>query len=158
MVVASAGPYANQLHLVPGRHLCQHHSIRLDALPDTQPTVAKHWCEIWHTGCLQIKTKKLQKPDVYTFGDRKKLLIVIHALRITSLGDHALVKLKVVAQNRWSLNEGAVTGTDIVTAVSLSLLSIKCKRQSADTIVITNWYWLSTERPIIGQWQLSEHL
>jgi len=45
-------------------------------------------------------------------------LIVILALRITvkpALDDHPFVKLKVVAQNRWSLNKGSLTGTDIVT-------------------------------------------
>jgi len=36
---------------------------------------------------------------------------VIHALLITvkpALDDHSFDKLKVVAQNRWSLNEGSV--------------------------------------------------
>jgi len=40
------------------------------------------------------------------------LLIVISALRITvqsALGNHPFVKLKVVTQNRWSLNEGLLT-------------------------------------------------
>jgi len=46
---------------------------------------------------------------------------MIPALRITvkpALGDQPFVKLKVVAQNRWSLNEGSLTGTGIVTIVS----------------------------------------
>jgi len=52
------------------------------------------------------------------------LLIVIPALRITgtvkpALGDQPLVKLKVVVENRWLLNEGSLTGTGIVTIVSL---------------------------------------
>ena len=45
--VASAGPYANNLHLALDRQPHQHlitHSIfyRPDALPDAQPTVSKH--------------------------------------------------------------------------------------------------------------------
>jgi len=43
----------------------------------------------------------------------EKLLIVIPTLQITikpALGDHRLGKLKVVAQNRWLLSEGWVTG------------------------------------------------
>jgi len=40
------------------------------------------------------------------------------------LGNHPFVKLKVVTQNRWSLNEGSLPGTGIVTIVSLWLLSI----------------------------------
>jgi len=47
---------------------------------------------------------------------------MIPALRITvkpALDDHPLVKLKVVTQNRWSLNEGSLTGTGIVTIVTL---------------------------------------
>ena len=48
---------------------------------------------------------------------------MIPALRITLkhvLGDHPFVKLKEVAQNRWSLNKGSLTGTRIVvTTVSL---------------------------------------
>ena len=46
------------------------------------------------------------------------LLIVIPALRIAlkpTLGDHPFVRLKVVTQNRWLLNEGSLTGTGIVT-------------------------------------------
>jgi len=43
--VASAGPYANNLHLSPDRLLTPtpHHSIfyRLDALPDAEPTVSR---------------------------------------------------------------------------------------------------------------------
>jgi len=49
---------------------------------------------------------------------------VIPALGITvklAFGDHPVVKLKVVAQNRWSRNEGSLTGTGIVTIVSLSM-------------------------------------
>jgi len=47
---------------------------------------------------------------------------MIPALGITlkpALGDHPFIKLKVVAQNRWSLNEGSLTGTSIVTIVIL---------------------------------------
>jgi len=48
---------------------------------------------------------------------------MIPALRITvkaALSDHSFVKLKVVAQTRWSLSEGSLTGTGIfVTIVSL---------------------------------------
>jgi len=51
------------------------------------------------------------------------LLITIPALQI-ALGDHPFVKLKVVAQTRWSLDEGSLTGTGIVTIVNLSLLLI----------------------------------
>ena len=43
---------------------------------------------------------------------------MIPALRITvkpALGDHPFVNLKVVAQDTWSLSEGPLTGTDIVT-------------------------------------------
>jgi len=55
------------------------------------------------------------------------------------LGDHPFIKLKVVVQNRWSLNEGSITGTDIaVTIVTYQL----CKRQSADTVVIMGRYRL----------------
>jgi len=47
---------------------------------------------------------------------------VFPALRITvkpALGDHPFVKLKLVVQNRWSLNEGLLTETGIVTIVTL---------------------------------------
>ena len=47
------------------------------------------------------------------FEIENKLLIVIPALRIAvkpALGDHPIVKLKVVAQNRWLLNEGRLLG------------------------------------------------
>jgi len=43
---------------------------------------------------------------------------MIPALQITvkpALGEHPFVELKVVTQNRWSLNEGSLTGTGIVT-------------------------------------------
>ena len=45
MAVASAGLYANNLHLAPDRQPHQHlitHFYRPDALPDAQPTVTKH--------------------------------------------------------------------------------------------------------------------
>jgi len=45
---------------------------------------------------------------------------VIPALQITvehALGDQSFVKLKVVAQNRWSLNEGTLTATGIVVTI-----------------------------------------
>jgi len=58
------------------------------------------------------------------------LFIVIPALQITvkpALGDHPFVKLKVVAQNRWSCNEGSLKLLGqvlsllwVVTVVSLS--------------------------------------
>jgi len=47
---------------------------------------------------------------------------MIPALQITvtsALGDNPFVKLKVVVQNTWSVNEGSLTGTGIVTIVSL---------------------------------------
>jgi len=51
------------------------------------------------------------------------LLIVIPALKRVRVkpasGDHPFVQLKAVAQNRWSLNEGSLTGTGIDTIVSL---------------------------------------
>jgi len=44
--VASAGPYANSLHLAadrqPHQRLITQFFYRLDALPDAQPTVSKH--------------------------------------------------------------------------------------------------------------------
>jgi len=43
MAVASAGPYANNLHLAPDQH--QHliaQFLEADALPDAEPTVSKH--------------------------------------------------------------------------------------------------------------------
>jgi len=44
MAVASAGPYANNLHLAPDRLPTRRQSIFywLDALPDAQSTVSKH--------------------------------------------------------------------------------------------------------------------
>jgi len=54
MAVASAGPYAN-CKMCAGRSrqittLAPHHSIfyRPDALPDAQPTVAKHWRQLYY--------------------------------------------------------------------------------------------------------------
>jgi len=44
MAVASAGPYANNLHLAADRKTQQHpvtHFYKLDALSDAQPTVSK---------------------------------------------------------------------------------------------------------------------
>ena len=49
---------------------------------------------------------------------------MILALRVTvkpALGDHPFVKLNVVAQNRWSLSEGLLAGTGIVSIVTLRL-------------------------------------
>jgi len=47
VVVVSAGPYANHLHLAAIRWSCQHPITQIfyrpDALPDAQPTVSKHW-------------------------------------------------------------------------------------------------------------------
>jgi len=43
--VASAGPYANNLHLAPDRQPHQHlitHFLQEDALPDAQLAVSKH--------------------------------------------------------------------------------------------------------------------
>ena len=64
------------------------------------------------------------------------MFIVILALWITvkpALGNHPFIELKVVAQSRWSLNEGSLTGTDIVvTIVSLWLTN---KQQLGDTVV-----------------------
>jgi len=44
--MASAGPYANNLHLAPDRqtnqNLITQSLYRPDALPDAQPTVSKH--------------------------------------------------------------------------------------------------------------------
>jgi len=71
---------------------------------------------------LPINTKSYNNLTFLLFEIENKLLIVIPALRITvkpALGDHTFVKLKVVAQNRWLLNEGSLTGTGIVTIVSL---------------------------------------
>jgi len=46
VAVDSAGPYANHLHLASDKQPspAPHHSIvyRLDALPDTQPTLSKY--------------------------------------------------------------------------------------------------------------------
>jgi len=42
MAVASAGPYANNVHLVPDTDTSSLNFYRLDALPDAQPTVSKH--------------------------------------------------------------------------------------------------------------------
>jgi len=80
------------------------------------------------------------------------LLVVIPALRITvepALGDDPFVKLKVVAQNRCSLNEGSLTETGIVTIVSLWLLSVcypvssstaECRRnKNTPTNNVTKW-------------------
>ena len=39
--VASAGPYANNLHLTPHRHLITKF-LQAGALPDAQQTVSKH--------------------------------------------------------------------------------------------------------------------
>ena len=54
--MASAGPYANNLHLAPCRQITTptpHHSIfyRPDALPDAQPTVSKRWRRTGNRGC-----------------------------------------------------------------------------------------------------------
>jgi len=109
---------------------------------------------------LPINTKSYNNLTFLLFEIENKLLIVIPALRITvkpALGDHTFVKLKVVAQNRWLLNEGSLTGTGIVTIVSLWLLIIchpvsrecrqdvyqLCKWRSADTIIIIGRYQLS---------------
>jgi len=44
--VASAGPYANSLHLHTDNHTSSSSLdfYRPDAVPDAQPTVSKHWC------------------------------------------------------------------------------------------------------------------
>jgi len=43
MAVATAGPYANNLHLTPDINTSSLNVYRPDALPDAQPTVSKHW-------------------------------------------------------------------------------------------------------------------
>jgi len=44
LAIASAGPYANNLHLTPNHASTSLLSFyRLDALPAIQPTVSKHW-------------------------------------------------------------------------------------------------------------------
>ena len=66
--VASAGPYANNLHLAPDRqtnqNLITQSLYRPDALPDAQPTVSKHWR---HGDSLEINimsfAKKNWQPD-----------------------------------------------------------------------------------------------
>ena len=79
-------------------------------------------------GQLPINTKNYKNPNILTFWGRKYLLIMIPALRITvkpTMGDHPFIKLKVITQNRWLLNDGSLTGTGIVvTILSLWLLSI----------------------------------
>jgi len=60
-----------------------------------------------------INTKSYKNLMFLPFEIENKLLIVIPALRIAvkpALGDHPIVKLKVVAQNRWLLNEGRLLG------------------------------------------------
>jgi len=46
MAVASAGPYANHLHLVPDRQQRQHLTTQVfyrpDALPAAKPTASRH--------------------------------------------------------------------------------------------------------------------
>ena len=77
MAVASAGPYANNLHLAPDRQPHQHPSLnfyRQDALPDAQQTVSKHlktliMAYVSHThllsqGCLQCTTWSLEQRPV----------------------------------------------------------------------------------------------
>ena len=44
--MASAGPYANHLHLAPGISLLNSIFYRPDALPCAQPTVLKHWRQL----------------------------------------------------------------------------------------------------------------
>jgi len=74
-------------------------------------------------GQLLINTKSYKNLTFLPFEIGKKLLIVIPALRITvkpALGTYPFVKLKVVAQNKWSLSEWSLTRTGIVvTVVSL---------------------------------------
>ena len=41
--LASAGPYANNLHLAPDTDTWSLNFHRPDALPGAQPTVSKHW-------------------------------------------------------------------------------------------------------------------
>ena len=65
---------------------------------------------------------------------------MIPSLRITgtvkpAFGNHPFIKLKVVAQNRWSLNERSLTGTGIVTVVSFvvfwTISTIKDEKSAA---------------------------
>ena len=79
----------------------------------------------WGTG-LTIGRLPINKKVTITWHsylwDRKKLLIMIPASWITvkpALGNHPFVRLIVVTQNRWSINEGSLTGTGIVKIVSL---------------------------------------
>ena len=49
--VASAGPYADNLHLAPAENHTNTSSLNFymaDALPDTQPTVSKHWRQVFN--------------------------------------------------------------------------------------------------------------
>jgi len=68
---------------------------------------------------------------------------MIPILRITvkpALGNHPFVKLKVVVQNRWLLNEGLLTGAaGIVTFVSFWLLSICHPVSSRTAECRENW-------------------
>ena len=59
--VASAGPYANNLHhLAPNRlphqHLNTQFFYRQQALPNAKPTVSKHWRHIYHTEASHTHT------------------------------------------------------------------------------------------------------
>ena len=59
MAVASAGPYANNLHLAPDRQPHQHlitHFYRPDALPDAQPTVTKH-AKVFRKSTLELERR-----------------------------------------------------------------------------------------------------
>ena len=67
---------------------------------------------------------------------------MIPELQITvkpALGDHPFVKLKVVAQNRWSLNEGSLTGTGIVTVIKTALTSCVNDNRLILSVRHNNW-------------------
>jgi len=81
--VASAGPYANNLHLAPDRKTTPtpHDSnfYRLDALPDAQPTVSKHWrlCEINCDACrTNISTYKHIALNAFSTSYKNNTLIL----------------------------------------------------------------------------------
>ena len=70
MAVASAGPYANNLHLTPHPHLINQF-LQPDALHDAQPTVSKHWRHM-----LKLTTKLIcltLKSDFLHFNVRHKI-------------------------------------------------------------------------------------
>jgi len=96
-------------------------------------------------GWLPTDTKSYKNLMFLPFEIEKSCRITVKP----ALGDYPFVKLKVVTQNRWSLNDGSLTGQVLLSVLWVCDL-LKNKWQLANTVVVISRQRLSAKRPIIS--------